>query len=168
MWLNVITKTLNKHINSNFFKAWILFYNHRYLNGTQDLYYGQVRSSCFNLALTRKQEKQPKNTKKRNSISWKTTRNYRDLHEKKIPDVQNLEDETKWDLNVSLGLVSFICGHLGTLYDDDDQSCWYKVTYTLKKKWVGFCGKQQCCSHYLHWLNNGVCHDIVIIRKEHA
>ena len=42
---------------------------------------------------------------------------------KKIPDVQNLEDETKWDLNVSLGLVSFICGHLGTLYDDDDQSC---------------------------------------------
>ena len=52
---------------------------------------------------------------------------------KKIPDVQNLEDETKWDLNVSLGLVSFICGHLGTLYDDDDQSCWYKVPYKLKK-----------------------------------
>ena len=42
---------------------------------------------------------------------------------KKIPDVQNLEDETKWDLNVSLGLVSFICGHIGTLYDDDEQSC---------------------------------------------
>ena len=62
--------------------------------------------------------------KKRNSISWKTTRNCRDLHEKKkIPDVQNLEDETKWDLNVSLGLVSFICGHIGTLYDDDEQSC---------------------------------------------
>ena len=47
--------------------------------------------------------------------------------------MQNLEDETKWDLNVSLGLVSFICGHLGTLYDDDDQRCWYKVPYTLKK-----------------------------------
>ena len=53
--------------------------------------------------------------------------NYQELQgpsrKKKIPDVQNLEDETKWDLNVSLGLVSFICGHIGTLYDDDDQSC---------------------------------------------
>ena len=74
-----------------------------------------------------------KNTKKRNSISWKTTRNYRDLHEKKIPDVQNLEDETRWDLNVSLGLVSFICGHLGTLYDDDDKVVNTKYPIHTKK-----------------------------------
>ena len=64
--------------------------------------------------------------------------NYQELQgpsrKKKIPDVQNLEDETKWDLNVSLGLVSFICGHLGTLYDDDDQSCRYKVPYKYTKK----------------------------------